>query len=61
MNKCMALIAVILLSGCGDDRKCLKSHTETSCQCICSNNVAMPMEQTYEQCDLYEEKTNDKV
>jgi hypothetical protein len=60
--KSLSLIIIIaLLAGCQEDnRKCLKSHIETSCQCVCSNNVGIPVSSSYEQCDLYEESNTDE-
>ncbi len=59
--KIFNFIILVLLAfsiyGCKqDNRKCLKSHMESTCACMCSNNIGIPIMNEYEHCDLYEEK-----
>lgn len=57
MIRCFLLIFfIVMLNGCNNNnRKCLKSHSERSCTCVCTNNVGIPIQNQYEVCDKYEE------
>ncbi len=48
IKKLTLILICIFLQSC-DDRPCLKSHTETMCQCV--NDI--PFASEYESCDIY--------
>ena len=56
----LTVLACSVIAGCeADARKCIKSHTETSCSCVCSNNVGIPITNRVEKCDIFEGSEND--
>ena len=57
----IAIVVIAFLAGCQEDkRKCLKSHIEHSCACVCINNAGVPIANEYKYCDLYEENSTDE-
>ena len=61
LHYAIIIILSTILLGCGkDDRKCLKSHTESQCYCSCINNIGVPIQNHYEVCDKYEENSTDE-
>lgn len=51
-------LLLMIIAGCEEDnRKCLKSHIEESCYCVCTApNIGFPVYERLDKCDLYEDK-----
>ena len=56
MKKLLSFLIIVFIASCGDNRKCLKSHIEHECQCVCSADIPIPINEEYEACDVYEKQ-----